>query len=132
VVGEVALFLFGRRLLDRLGPRGMALLAAGAGALRWLVLAQTVWLPALLATQLLHALSFGAQHLAAMHLILRLVPPPMAGTAQTLHSALGVGLLMGAATYLSGPGYAVLGGGIFLLMAGLCALAIPLALSLRR
>lgn len=132
VVGEVALFLFGRPLLERLGARGMALLAAGAGLLRWLVMAETVWLPALLLTQLLHALSFGAQHLAAMHLILRLVPPQMAGTAQSLHSALGVGLLMGAATYLSGPGYAALGGGVFLLMAGLCALALPLALTLRR
>jgi len=130
-VGEVALFLFGRGLVARLGPRGMALLAAGAGLLRWSVLATTTWLPALAAVQVLHALSFGAQHLAAMHLILRLVPPAQAGTAQTLHAALGVGLLMGLFTWLCGPLYAALGGGVFLPMAGLCLLAIPLALSLR-
>lgn len=131
VLGEVVLFLCGHRLLARIGPRGMALLAAAAGLLRWSVFAATTWLPALVAVQALHALSFGAQHLAAMHLILRLVPPALAGTAQTLHAALGVGLLMGLLTWLCGPLYAGFGSGVFLLMAGLCALAIPLALSLR-
>jgi len=131
VLGEVALFLCGHRLLARIGLRGMALLAAAAGLLRWSVFAATAWLPALVAVQALHALSFGAQHLAAMHLILRLVPQALAGTAQTLHAALGVGLLMGLFTWLCGPLYAGFGSGVFLLMAGLCALAIPLALSLR-
>ncbi|MFC7608742.1 hypothetical protein [Teichococcus aestuarii] len=62
-----------------------------------------------------------------MHMILRLVPAEQAGTAQALHAALGVGLLMGVFTLLSGPFYAAWGGGVFLLMAGLCALALPLA-----
>lgn len=132
VVGEIALFLLGRRLLARLGPGGLALLAAGAGLLRWLVLASTTWLPALVATQWLHALSFGAQHLAAMHLLLALVPPAQAGTAQTLHAALGVGLLSGLATLAAGPLYGRFGGLAFLAMALLCALAVPLALSFRR
>ncbi|MDQ1080012.1 MFS transporter [Pseudoroseomonas cervicalis] len=132
VVGEIALFLLGRRLLGRLGPGGLALLAAGAGLLRWLVLAATSWLPALVATQWLHAFSFGAQHLAAMHLLLALVPAAQAGTAQTLHAALGVGLLTGVMTLASGPLYAWFGGGVFLAMALLCALALPLALSFRR
>ncbi|WP_408904129.1 MFS transporter [Pseudoroseomonas cervicalis] len=132
VVGEIALFLLGRRLLGRLGPGGLALLAAGAGLLRWLVLASTTWLPALVATQWLHAFSFGAQHLAAMHLLLALVPAAQAGTAQTLHAALGVGLLTGVMTLASGPLYAAFGGGVFLAMALLCALALPLALSFRR
>ncbi|WP_161600834.1 MFS transporter [Teichococcus oryzae] len=132
VVGEVALFVMGHRLARRLGPAGMAMLAASAGLLRWSLMAATTWLPALLLIQLLHALSFGAQHLAAMQLILRLVPPPLAGTAQALHSALGVGLLMGLMTLVSGPAYAAWGGGVFLVMAGLCALALPLALRLRQ
>lgn len=127
VVGEVALFLLARPLLARVGPRGMALLAAGAGVLRWGLMATTAWLPALALMQLLHALTFGAQHLAAMHMILRLVPPAQASTAQALHAALGVGLLMGVFTLLSGPLHAAWGGGVFLLMAGLCALALPLA-----
>ncbi|MCI0753967.1 MFS transporter [Teichococcus vastitatis] len=131
VLGEIALFLHGHRLVRRLGPAGMAMLAAAAGLLRWGSMATTTWLPALLLIQLLHALSFGAQHLAAMQLIQRLVPPALASTAQSLHSALGVGLLMGLMTWLSGPLYAAWGGGVFLLMATLCALALPLALWLR-
>ncbi|MFZ6761524.1 MFS transporter [Pseudoroseomonas sp. WGS1072] len=132
VVGEVLLFLLGRRLVARLGARGLALLAAGAGVLRWSTLAGTAWLPALVATQLLHALTFGAQHLAAMQLILALVPPAQAGTAQTLHAALGVGLMSGSMTLLCGPLYAAWGAGVFLVMAGLCLLALPLALGLPR
>jgi PPP family 3-phenylpropionic acid transporter len=131
VVGEVALFFSGARLTAAIGARGLALLAAGAGVLRWTLMAGTSALPVLVLTQLLHALTFGAQHLAAMHLLPRLVPPEQAGTAQALHSALGVGLLMGVMTLASGPLYAAFGGGVFLLMAALCAAAIPLGLSLR-
>ncbi|MFC3126527.1 MFS transporter [Pseudoroseomonas globiformis] len=132
VVGEIALFLFGQPVIRRLGPAGMAGLAASAGIVRWLGMGFTDWLPALVLLQTLHALSFGAQHLAAMHLIQRLVPPHLAGTAQSLHAALGVGLLMGAMTWLSGPLYAAWGSGVFTAMAVPCALALPLAATLRR
>ncbi|GGG42871.1 MFS transporter [Caldovatus sediminis] len=131
VVAEVALFLWGRRLADRLGPVGLSLLAAGAGALRWAVTAETTALPALAAVQLLHAATFGAQHLAAMGVLMRVVPPPMAATAQTLHASLGVGLASGALTLASGPLYAALGGAAFWAMAGLCAAAVPVAWRLR-
>jgi MFS transporter, PPP family, 3-phenylpropionic acid transporter len=125
VVAEVALFFWGRRLTDRLGPVGLSLLAAGAGALRWAVTAETTALPALAAAQLLHAATFGAQHLAAMRVLALVVPPPMAATAQTLHASLGVGLA-------SGPLYAAWGGAAFWAMAGLCAAALPVAWRLRR
>lgn len=130
VVGEVLLFMAGRRLMRRLGARGLALLAAGAGLLRWLALAASTDLPVLALAQWLHAFSFGAQHLAAMNLLLALVPPAQAGTAQTLHAALGVGLLTGLMTLASGPLYAAFGGGVFLAMALLCAAALPLALAM--
>ncbi|MBL6078975.1 MFS transporter [Belnapia sp. T18] len=130
VVVEVLLFLWGRRLVERLGPGGMALLAASAGVLRWSVTAYTSWLPALAAVQLLHALTFGAMHLGAMR-VLGGLPPGQAATAQTLHASLGVGLASGILTYLCGPLYAAYGGGGFWAMAGLCAIALPLAVKLR-
>ena len=131
VVVEVLLFLsWGRPLMERLGPGGMALLAASAGLLRWSVTASTSWLPALIAVQLLHALTFGAMHLAAMR-VLGGLPPGQAATAQTLHASLGTGLAMGVLTYLCGPLYASFGGAGFWAMAGLCALALPLAMQLR-
>ncbi|MDO9710292.1 MFS transporter [Paracraurococcus lichenis] len=125
VVAEVALFLWGRPLVERLGAPGLAGLAAAAGLVRWGVTAETAWLPALAAVQLLHALTFGAQHLAAMR-VLSGLPPAQAATAQTLHSSLGVGLASGLLTYASGPLYAAWGGQGFWAMAGLCALALPL------
>ncbi|MDI3306034.1 MAG: MFS transporter [Acetobacteraceae bacterium] len=126
VVAEVALFLWGRRLADRLGPAGLAMLAAGCGVLRWGVTAETTWLPALAAVQVLHAGTFGAQHLAAMR-VLGGLPPNQAATAQTLHASLGTGLASGLLTLGCGPLYAHLGGAGFWAMAGLCALALPLA-----
>jgi PPP family 3-phenylpropionic acid transporter len=99
--------------------------------LRWGITAETAWLPALAGAQALHAATFGAQHLAAMRVLAGL-PRGQAATAQTVHSALGVGLAMGVLTFASGPLYAAAGGAAFWAMAGLCALALPGALGLRR
>ncbi|MBK1662673.1 MFS transporter, partial [Paracraurococcus ruber] len=131
VVAEVALFLWGRRLADRLGAPGLAALAALAGLLRWSVTASTTWLPALAAAQALHGITFGAMHLAAMRVLAR-QPPERAATAQTLHASLGPGLVSGLLTLASGPLYASAGGAGFWAMAGLCLLALPLAWRLRR
>lgn len=129
VVAEVLLFLYGGKLAARLGAAGLAMLAAGAGVVRWAVTAETTWLPALAAAQVLHSITFGAQHLGAMR-VLATLPPGQAATAQTLHSSLGTGLAMGVLTLLSGPLYARFGGGGFWAMAVLCAAALPVALGL--
>ena len=129
VVAEVALFLWGKRLAERLGAPGLALLAAILGALRWSVTASTTWLPALILMQPLHAATFGCMHLAAMR-VLGGLPPGQAATAQTLHASLGVGLTMGVLTFGCGPLYTWVGGSGFWVMAALCALAVPLALAL--
>ena len=125
VVAEVALFWWGRSFVARLGPVGLCLLAAAAGVLRWGIVAVTVdpWL--LFPAQLLHAATFGMQHLATMAVLGRIVPSAQAGTAQTLHAALGIGLWMGVFTLACGPLYAAAGGGAFWAMALLCALAVP-------
>lgn len=132
VLAEVALFLWGRGLVARLGPVGLSLVAAGAGVLRWGVTALTVdpWL--LVPAQMLHAATFGMQHLATMAVLARVVPPAEAGTAQTLHAALGVGLWMGLLALACGPLYAAVGGAGFWAMAVLCLLALPASLALGR
>lgn len=131
VVAEVALFLWGRRLADRLGAPGLAALAAAAGVVRWAVTAETSWLPALALVQLLHGATFGAMHLAAMRVLSR-QPPERAATAQTLHASLGGGLASGLLMLAAGPLYAAAGAGGFWVMAGLCAMALPLTLGLKR
>ncbi|MBN9508193.1 MAG: MFS transporter [Alphaproteobacteria bacterium] len=132
VSAEVFVFLvLGRRLLRWLGPGRLCAVAAGAGVLRWSVMAETTWLPAMLLMQPLHGLTFAAQHLAAMALIARAVPARQSATAQALYATFGVGFAGAALTVLSGPLYAWLGAGGFWAMALLCAAAVPTALGLR-
>lgn len=130
VVVEVALFLWGRRMVDRLGARGLATLAAAAGVLRWGITGATTDLAALFLAQSLHALTFGAMHLAAIRALAAL-PAGLGARAQTLHASLGVGLASGALMLASGPLYAALDGHAFWVMAGLCGLGVVAGLRLR-
>lgn len=131
VVAEVGLFLFGRRIVDRLGARGLALLAAGAGVVRWTITGITVepWL--LFPVNALHAATFGAMHLAAIR-SLGALPPALGARAQALHTSLGVGLATGVMMVLAGPLYAALDGRAFWVMAGLCAMGMVAAARLPR
>ena len=125
VVAEVALFMWGRGLVERLGVRGLILLAAGAGVLRWPIMAVSESLPQVIFAQALHALTFGAMHLAAIKLLQERVPGSLGGTAQTLLGA-AVGAMTTLLTLACGPGYAALGAGIFWAMAGLCGVVVVL------
>jgi PPP family 3-phenylpropionic acid transporter len=126
VAAEVVVFLLiGPALIRRLGPRGAAVLAAVAGIVRWSVLASTSSFAALLAIQPLHGLTFALLHLACMRLMGNSVPPRLAATAQTLYAfgpAAVTALLTWASGWLYGTGQAA-----FLLMTGLCAVAVPVA-----
>jgi PPP family 3-phenylpropionic acid transporter len=82
--------------------------------------------------QALHALTFGAMHLATMRVMQRAIPAAVAGTAQTLLAA-GIGAVMMAGTLAAGWGYAAVGAGVFWGMAGMCAVGVVLvALTDRR
>jgi len=127
VAAEVLVFLvLGPPLLARIGPAGALALAAGAGILRWSVAALTVALPALVAIQALHGLTFALLHLAAMRILAGTVPPGLAATAQTLYGTLGLGIATTLATLAAGPLYEHLGAGAFWVMAAACAAALPL------
>src|SRR5205814_14147 len=81
VAAEVVVFLFlGRPLLNRIGPRGAALLAAVAGMLRWGVEAETAGLPAMALIQPLHGITFALLHLGCMQRLAERVPPRLPGT----------------------------------------------------
>lgn len=131
VLAEFFFFLWGRGLVERLGPFGLVLLAAGAGVLRWSLFALDPPLPVIFAANLLHAATFGAMHLAAIRVLGHAIPPALAATAQTLHASLGVGLTMATLTLACGPLYAWAGGHGYWAMAGLSALSLLAALRLR-
>jgi PPP family 3-phenylpropionic acid transporter len=130
VVAEIVLFFWGRRVVARLGAVRLTLIAALCAAMRWTVTAFTADPWVLFPLQILHAGTFGAQHLAAMLVLGRIVPPAQAGTTQTLYVALGAGLPIGVLTLASGPLYAAFGGGGYLVMAAMGAAAVPAVLAL--
>lgn len=129
VVSEVLLFVYGRRFVVRLGVRGLALLAAGAGVLRWCVFALTVEPALLLPVQLLHGATFGAMHLATMQALLGL-PAGVSARAQTLVAS-AVSAASGGLMWGSGFLYAATGGHAFFAMAALCGAGLLLATRLR-
>jgi MFS transporter, PPP family, 3-phenylpropionic acid transporter len=127
VAAEVVMFfLIGPGLVNRFGPSGAAALAATAGVVRWVVMAQTTSAVAIGMVQPLHGFTFALLHLACMRLVGVVVPERLAATAQALY-ALGAGLATASLMLLSGELYAAFGGFAFLLMALLCGLALPLA-----
>ena len=132
IIAEIALFLRGRRLVERLGPAGLTACAASAAVVRWTAMAFAPPLPVLACLQLLHAASFAMQHLAAMMVLSRSVPPERSATAQSLHSALGQGVPGGLMMLLTGFLFARYGNAAFLAMAVCAALALGLVAPLRR
>jgi MFS transporter, PPP family, 3-phenylpropionic acid transporter len=128
VAAEVIVFLlFGPHLLNRLGPARTAMLAAGIGALRWGVSAQTAWLPAVAAIQPMHGITFALLHLALMRRLAETVPPHLSATALTLYGTVAIGVVTALMTLASGWLYGAIGPAGFWVMAALCGAALPLA-----
>lgn len=129
VLAEVLLFFYGRRVADWLGSRGLIIVAAICGMVRWSVAGITTDVGALFLIQTLHAATFGAMHLAAIRAMATL-PSNLGAHAQSLHSALGVGLASGMLMLAAGPLYAALNGHAFLIMAAICCLGLMAAVGL--
>jgi PPP family 3-phenylpropionic acid transporter len=130
VAAEVLVFfLIGPPIIDRIGPKGAAMLAALAGAIRWIVMSQTTDVAAIAAVQPLHGFTFALLHLACMRMIHEAIPVHLAATAQAIY-AFGATIASAALTYLSGLLYGQFGAPAFLAMALLCAIAIPISLGL--
>ena len=120
IVAEILLFARGRKLVERLGPAGLTACAATASLVRWSVTAMAPPLPVLAAVQLLHAATFAMQHLSAMLVLSRGIPPERAATAQSLHAALGMGAPTGLMMLLCGWLYTRGGGGLAFLAMAAC------------
>ncbi|MGE5768431.1 MAG: MFS transporter, partial [Bacteroidota bacterium] len=99
------------------------------GTLRWVVMAGTTDLMLLGAVQTLHAATFAAMHLAAMHFITRTAPARLAASLQSLYAALSGGLAMRGTMLLAGTLYGSGPGLAFLAMAGLTLAAVLLTVA---
>jgi MFS transporter, PPP family, 3-phenylpropionic acid transporter len=132
IVCEVGLFAFSRVVFKRIGARQLILMGAAAALLRWTAMGFDPPLVMLVPLQILHALTFGATHLGAMHFIAETVPEAQAGTAQSLYASVTGGIAMGSATLVSGPLYAAFAGRGYWAMALIAAIALAASLALWR
>ena len=132
VVAEIVLFAFSGAVVRKLGPARLIVLAGLAGVVRWSATGLGESLALLVLLQALHGFTFGAAHLGAMHFIARAVPPEFSASAQSLYSALGMGVVFGLAMLASGALYASLAGAAFHVMAAMAGLGAVLALILAR
>jgi PPP family 3-phenylpropionic acid transporter len=132
VIAEIVLFAASPAVLRRLSPPALVALAGAAGVARWAATAASEALPVLVAAQSLHAFTFGAAHLGAIHFIARHVSPSVSATAQSYYSATVMGLGIGLAVFAVGPLYAASPAGAFLSMAVLSGAAMVPAFVLIR
>lgn len=132
VIAEVGLFAMSGRVLAKSGTARLLGFAGGAAAIRWAFMAfdPVLWATGLL--QILHAMSFGAAHLAAIHFLTHAVPEERGATAQGLYAAVVAGLVMGSLTLACGPLYRMFGGEAYGVMAVLALIGTVAAFLLHR
>lgn len=119
VVAEIMLFFWGAPLLRRVDPLGLIASSGVAGVLRWSGTAFAAEIPVLALLQLLHAFTFAAAHLGAMHYLARTLPPDQAATGQAVYTVVVGGIGAGLLMLMSGALYGTVGALSYLAMAGL-------------
>jgi PPP family 3-phenylpropionic acid transporter len=127
VASETAFFALAGRWVA--GPdRAVGLLALGGltALLRWLVMAGDPGAALLALAQAGHGFSFAATHMGAMLLIFELAPHAMRARAQGWLNAV-IGGVSAIVVALAGPLYVGLGESAYLVMAGLAAAGVALA-----
>lgn len=132
VVAEIILFRMAPWVLARVPALWLLGLGAIGGIVRWCVLGTTSALPALIAVQWLHGLSFGCTHLGALQWIQERVSAERSTTAQGLAAAVASGACSALATEWARVCYPAVGGPVFFWMAGIAVLGGLCALLLAR
>lgn len=132
VIAEVSLFAWSRPILERFDPTKLLIIAALGALIRWTITAFDPPIAILFFVQVLHALSFGAAHLGAIHFIARAVPEHYSATGQGLYAAFAMGLVMGIMTMISGSLYASFGAYAYLSMSVLALASLAGAILLNQ
>ncbi|WP_207063127.1 MFS transporter [Motiliproteus sp. SC1-56] len=103
VVAEVGVFLVMHRLIAFVGLRRLVLASLLTCVLRWwLTAGYPDVLPLVLIAQVLHAVTFGCLHAAAIALVHHFFPASTQGQGQALYSSVGFGIGGALGAYLSG------------------------------
>ncbi|MGR9107185.1 MAG: MFS transporter [Gammaproteobacteria bacterium] len=103
VIAEIVLFVYMPALLKRSTLRLILLLSVLAGSVRWILIGYCVDQPLVLVfAQILHAMTFGSTHIAAVHIVHRYFRDGSHGRGQALYSSMSFGLGGMLGSYLSG------------------------------
>ena len=132
VAVEILLMLGSGWLLARLGVCGMIGLALACAMVRWLGMAFTTELWALVLLQALHAGSFAACHLGAMAFIQRALPASGVALGQSVYYAIGTGAAQAVIFQLAGVLYSEFGQKAFLGMFVVSAVGMAALVALAR
>lgn len=132
VLAEIALFSVSGRVASRISPTGLMALAGVASIVRWLLTPLTNDIFLLIPVQMLHALTYGAAHIGAMHFIARSAPPMLSATVQSLYSAVSLGVIFGSVMLLTGYLFRNIGTDAYFFMAGLSLVGLAAAIVLSR
>lgn len=121
VLAEIILFAFGARMLRRFGAVGLILIGGVAGIVRWGVMGASDHIAGILVLQTLHAFTFGATHLGAMHFIAVTIAPKHSASAQSIYAAFVTGVAVGITSLFSGLLYGQFGAKAYFAMAAAAA-----------
>lgn len=131
VVAEIVFLMVAERARDACGDWGLLRIGAAAGLARWAAMALSPDFGIQLLLQGLHALSYSATFVAALHLIGRKASAEDSRVAQSMCAAVAGGFGVGVVMLFCGGLYNRMGAGAYLVMASLSGLAM-LAIGRRR
>ncbi len=106
---EIGVMLCSKRLFQRLSLEATLVIAFAAAVLRWGIMAAAVSAGWILGAQLLHALTYGAFHMASILYMDRLAPAGAKTVGQAVNNALTYGLGLMVGFFVNGYFYETIG-----------------------
>ena len=132
VVAEIALFSVSGYIIRRVSPTGLMVIAGVASMVRWALTPLTNDVAFLIPLQILHALTYGASHIGAMHFIARAAPPMLSATVQSFYSAISLGFIFGSIMVFSGYLFRSIDTNAYFVMSGVSLIGLAAAVLLGR
>ncbi len=130
VISEIIMFSLSNRLIARFGAMPMIIAAGIGGVIRWTLIGFGTSVPALVAGQVLHALTFALLYMALIAYMTKRVPPAISASAQGLYDSLSMGVFFGVLTVAAGYLFKIDPTYSFLLMTACSAVGVVLAIIL--